>query len=71
MMDLCLTLAALTTLCNKAIDHLATVVAPCRLLEVDNLEVVNTCNDRNQGKGCLCTIENLFWHITQEVQLYL
>lgn len=57
-MDLCPTLAALTTLCDKAKDHLATVVAPCRLLEVGNLKVVDTCVDRNPMKdssvGCLC-----------------
>ena len=59
MMDLCPTLAALTTLCDKAVDQLATVVAPCRLLEGGNLKVVDTC-DRNPMKdssvGCLCLV---------------
>lgn len=69
-MDLCPTLAALTTLCNKAIDHLATVVAPCRLLEVGNLKVVNTCDGQKPSgrQQCRLSVYNFKFVLVYETQ---
>ena len=63
MMDLCPTLAALTTLCDKAIDQLATVVAPCRLLEGGNLKVVDTCDRQKPNERQQCRLSVFGWYI--------